>query len=226
MDATAGAVSESESFEHASVLIYSLDGEADEHDLDCLRRAGRAHVPIICLRTDGGRSPLPHVLATSIVHLAQGEEPPVVKIGRLLVRLLDGRAVALAARVPALRPSVCGELIRRSARRSAFIGAATFVPAPDMPALFLEQARLVLRLGQAHARRLEPARAAELAAVMAAGLALRKLARRTRKVRRIPGWAVQGGVAYAGTLALGEAALVYFAAGGDDSEETLSEPAA
>jgi uncharacterized protein (DUF697 family) len=29
-----------------------------------------------------------------------------------------------------------------------------------------------------------------------------------------PGWAIKGGIAYAGTLALGEAAVAYFESGG------------
>jgi len=222
-DAAPGALAKRDSVGHASILFFSLDGDPGEDDLECLRDAGKARVPVICLRAGTGRGPLPGVLATSIVSVSADGELPIAQIGHLVCRLLDGRSVALAASLPALRPSICGELIHRSARRSAFVGATSFIPAPDLPALFLEQARLILRLGQAHGRRLEPARAGELAAVLAAGLTMRRLARRTRS-SRIPGWAVQGSIAYAGTLALGEAALLYFAAAHGDSDSGAETP--
>ena len=67
-----------------------------------------------------------------------------------------------------------------------------------------------MQLGFAHGRRLDPARAAELAAVLVAGLGLRRVARVVRRETFLPAWALQGSIAYAGTLALGEAALAYF----------------
>ena len=50
--------------------------------------------------------------------------------------------------------------------------------------------------------------------MVAAGLGFRTVARQL--VGLVPGlgWAVKGGVAYAATLAVGEAAEAYFAAGG------------
>ena len=89
-------------------------------------------------------------------------------------------------------------------------GAAVFILAPDLPALFIEQARLILQLGFAHGRRLEPLRAAELTVVLVAGLGLRRVARVVRRKTLFPAWALQGSIAYTGTLALGEAALAYF----------------
>lgn len=198
--------------ERAEALVYLLRGRPKSDDLRRLRAAERARVPIICVRIGGEKSPLPGVLATDVIELESGEPVPVEEVGRLLARRLEGRATALAARIPALRGGVCDELIQHSARRAGAIGAAVFVPAADMPALFLEQARLILRLGYAHDHRLEPKRGVEIAAVLAAGLGLRGLARRVRHETLFPVWALQSSIAYAGTRALGDAALRYFSA--------------
>jgi uncharacterized protein (DUF697 family) len=210
--AAPGSVRQDEDFEHAEALVYLLRGRPKSDDLRRLRAAERARIPIICVRIGGEGGPLPGVLATDVIELASGEPVPVEELGRLLARRLEGRASALAARIPALRAGVCDELIQRSARRAGAIGAATFVPAADLPALFFEQARLVLRLGYAHGRRFEPKRAIEIAAVLAAGLGLRRLARRVRHRTFFPAWALQSSIAYGGTRALGDAALRYFSA--------------
>ena len=210
--AVPGSVLQADDFEQAEALVYLLPARPKSDDLRRLRAAEKARVPIICVRIGGERGPLPGVLATSVIELESGESVPVEEIGRLLARRLEGRAAALAARIPAVRPGVCDELIQNSARRAGAIGAATFVPAADMPALFLEQARLILRLGYAHDHRLEPKRGVEIAAVLAAGLGLRRLARRVRHETLLPAWALQSSIAYAGTRALGDAAVRYFAA--------------
>jgi uncharacterized protein (DUF697 family) len=214
--AAPGSVMEEEDFERAEALVYILRSRPKSDDLRRLREAGRARVPIICVRIGGGADPLPGVLATDVIELEGSEPVPIDEIGRLLAQRLEGRAASLAARIPALRAGVCKELIQRSARRSGAVGAAAFIRAPDLPALFLEQARLILWLGHAHDRRLEPKRGAEIAAVLMAGLGLRRLARRVRHETLIPAWVLQGSIAYAGTVALGEAALRYFSGYGDE----------
>ncbi len=206
------SVRQDDDIEPAAALVYLLRGRPKSDDLRRLRAAEAARVPIICVRIGGDKSSLPGVLATDVIELESEGPVPVEELGRLLARRLEGRSTALAARIPALRAGVCDELIQRSARRAGAIGASTFVPAADLPALFLEQARLILRLGYAHNRRLEPARGVEIAAVLAAGLGLRRLARRVRYETLFPAWALQGSIAYAGTRALGDAALRYFSA--------------
>ena len=206
------SIRQDDDLERAAALVYLLRRRPKSDDLRRLRAAARARVPIFCVRIGGDGSPIPGVLATDIIELESEGSVPVEELGRLLARRLEGRATALAARIPALRAGVCDELIQHSARRAGAIGAATFVSAADLPALFLEQARLILRLGYAHDRRLEPKRGVEIAAVLAAGLGLRRLARRVRHETFFPAWALQASIAYAGTRALGDAALRYFSA--------------
>ena len=174
------SIRQDDDLERAAALVYLLRRRPKSDYLRRLRAAARARVPIFCVRIGGDGSPIPGVLATDIIELESEGPVPVEELGRLFARRLEWRATALAARIPALRAGVCDELIQHSARRAGAIGAATFVSAADLPALFLEQARLILRLGYAHDLRLEPKRGVEIAAVLAAGLGLRRLARRVR----------------------------------------------
>ena len=208
--AAPGGIVEEMADELPMAIIYALEGEPSRIDLQRLRAAGPVGAPIVCVRFGQGSGPLPNVLATDVIRADPAMPIPVVEIGRVLARRVGAKSVLVAARLPALRAGICDELIRAAARRSAAVGAAAFVRRPDLPALFMEQSRLVLRLGLAHGHKLEPARAVELSAVLAAGLGLRKAARRARRATLFPAWALQGSIAFAGTLALGEAALRYF----------------
>ena len=68
--------------------------------------------------------------------------------------------------------------------------------------------RLLLRLEQAYGLEVDPReRLPELAATLVAGLGLRELARKLLDRVPVADWAVQSAVAYAGTRALGEAAI-------------------
>ncbi len=209
-NAAPGSVVESGGLDRAEAVVYVLEGEPSQTDLRKLRDAGLAQAPIVCIRIGEGNDLLPNVLATDVIRAESAAELPVEQLARVLAQRLEGGSVVLAAGIPALRAGICRELTQRSARRSAAVGAAVFIPAPDLPALFIEQARLILQLGFAHCSRLEPLRAAELAAVLVAGLGLRRVARVVRRETLLPAWALQGSIAYAGTLALGEAALAYF----------------
>ena len=78
--------------------------------------------------------------------------------------------------------------------------------------LTLNQIRMVFRI--AAARRADRPRARlEILAVVGPGLGFRSVARGAR-LRPGLGWAMKGGVAYAGTQALGKAATAYFEQGG------------
>lgn len=194
----------------AAVLVHVLAGAPAAEDERALREAHRRRVPIVGVQT--GREPVdvPYVLATDVVTCEPGHGFPVEQIARAVAARLGDRGAALAAKVPALRDAVCAELIRRAARRNGVIGVAVFVPGADMPILTLNQIRLVLRLALAHGIEVDASRAPEVLAVVGSGFALRTAAREALGLVPVAGWAVKGAVAYAGTRAIGEAALRYF----------------
>jgi uncharacterized protein (DUF697 family) len=190
--------------ENAAVLVWV--GPPDE---DALRTANRAGVPIVAV---SDADEMPYVLATDIVHVPPGQGFPVDEIAHAVARKLGEDGTALAARLPALRRAVCDELIRSFSKKNAIISAAVFIPGVDLPVLTLNQARLVLRIALAYGQEIGKDRALELLAVFGVGFGLRTVARELLDLVPVAGWAVKGAVAYAGTKALGEAAVRYFEA--------------
>jgi uncharacterized protein (DUF697 family) len=190
--------------ESAAVLVWV--GAPDE---DALRAANRAGVPIVAV-TDADE--VPYVLATDLVRVPPGRGFPVDEIAHAVARKLGEDGTALAARLPTLRRAVCDELIRSFAKKNAIIAAAVFIPGVDLPVLTLNQARLVLRIALAHGQEIDKDRALELLGVVGAGFGLRTVARELLDLVPVAGWTVKGAVAYAGTKAIGEAAVRYFEA--------------
>jgi uncharacterized protein (DUF697 family) len=209
--AAPGAVVEGAPPRGAAALVYVLAGEPSPADEEALREASRARVPAVCVLADpraDGR--VPYVLATDVVRVPAGSGFPLDEIAAAIAHRLGGESPALAARVPILRRAVCEDLIGRVSRQNAIVGAAVFVPGADLPVLTLNQLRLVLRIAAAHGVQVDADRWPEILGVIGSGLGLRAVARQLLGVVPVAGWAVKGAVAYAGTRALGEAALRYF----------------
>lgn len=189
-----------------SVAALVWVGPPDE---DALRAANRAGVPIVAVSE---ADEIPYVLATDIVHVPPGQGFPIDEIAHAVARKLGENGTALAARLPVLRRAVCVELIRSFSKKNAIISAAIFIPGVDMPVLTLNQARLVLRIALAYGQEIDKERAVELIGVVGAGFGMRAVARELLDFVPVAGWAMKGAIAYAGTKAIGEAAVRYFEA--------------
>jgi uncharacterized protein (DUF697 family) len=177
-------------------------------DEAALTRARRARVPIVAVAAEDVDA-VPHVLATDIVRIGRGEGFPLDRIARTIAGRLGEDAAPLAARVPVLRRAVADRLVSHFSRRNGLIGAAVFMPGTDMPLLTVNQLRMLLRLEEAHGLRIDlRERLPELVATFGVGFALRALTRELLDLVPGAGWAVKGAVAYAGTRALGEGALL------------------
>jgi uncharacterized protein (DUF697 family) len=201
--------------EGAAVYVHVVGGEGDE---EALKRAHRAHVPLVAVAEGGG--PGPYVLATDVVPLEPGKGFPVETIARVIARKLGEDGTALAAGLPVLRGPVCDYLIASFARKNAVVAAAVWIPGADLPVLTLNQLRLVLRIAAAYGEEVDRERLLEIVAALGAGIGFRALARELLDLLPVAGWAVKGAVAYAGTRALGEAAVQWFEArrpAGDDA---------
>ncbi len=204
--------------EGANVLLWAVDGSApSEEDEKAFQLAARKRVGIVCVLfgAPAGEPPhVPYVLDTDVVPVPPGEPLPVDVIAERVAERAGDSAHHLAARIPALREPVAQHTIKRFALQNGVLGVAIFIPGADFPVLTLNQIRMVLRIAAAYGEELDKERAFEVLSVVAAGLGFRTVARQL--VGLVPGfgWAVKGGVAYAATLAVGEAAAAYFAAGG------------
>ena len=205
-DALVGAYA----LDRAAALVLVLVGPPSESDEALLKKARRARVPVVCLAAGPVEGPIPFVLAADVVHAELGRGFPLEELAGVLARRLGEAATPLAARLPVLRDAVCAHLVESFARRNAITAAAVFVPGADLPILTLNQARLVLRIAAAHGEEISPERLPEIVAVVGGGLGFRALARELLDLVPVGGWLVKGAVAYAGTRALGEAAVKRF----------------
>ena len=201
------------SVKEAAALVYVIGGDVDEDDERELREKNRAGVPIVAVLVGHAAADpptVPYVHASEILTVAAGAGFPVERIAQSLARVLGEEGTALAARLPVLRRPVCDELISRFSRQNGLIGVAVFVPGADLPVLTLNQIRLVLRVADAYGFEIDRERVPEVLGVIGSGLGFRALAREALGAIPVAGWAVKGAFAYAGTRALGEAAVRYF----------------
>ena len=206
----ASAMREQGPVEGAAALVHVLAGAPDDEDEQLLKRAARARLPIVAVVTGPAGGHVPYVLDENVIHVGSGTGFPVEEIARRLARVLGEAATPLAARLPVLRRPVCDELIRKYSRQNGLVGVAVFVPGADLPVLTLNQIRLVLRIADAYGFEIDRERLPEVLGVLGSGLGLRAVARRAIEAVPVVGWVVKGAVAYAGTRALGEAAVQYF----------------
>jgi uncharacterized protein (DUF697 family) len=188
--------------ESSSVYVHIATGD----DEAALTRARRARVPIVAVASGDG--PLPFVLETDVVRIRGGEALPIDEIVAVVAARLGDQGSPLAARLPVLRRAVCDRIVTSFARKNALVGAAIFIPGADLPVLALNQVRMLLLLDQAYGLDMEPReRLPEILTTVGAGLGLRTVARELLDLVPLAGWAVKGGVAYAGTRTLGEISI-------------------
>jgi uncharacterized protein (DUF697 family) len=204
--------------EGAGLLVYVLDGErVSPDDEQALKLADRKGVETICVLA-GARSAepvdVPFVLATNVVQVRPNESLPIEQIAELIAERSDERGYMWAARLPVLRKHVVEHTIQKFSRQNGILGVAIFIPGADMPALTLNQIRMLFHIAAAYGEQIDRERALEILAVVGAGFGLRAVAREALGFIPGIGWAVKGGIAYIGTQALGRAVAAYFDAGG------------
>ncbi|MDP9454335.1 MAG: DUF697 domain-containing protein [Actinomycetota bacterium] len=132
---------------------------------------------------------------------------------RLVSALDEDYLVPLAKGYALFRRAACEEIVRKNARQNAVIGVLP-IPGADMPAITANQGRMVLNIAAAYGEELTMERARELVGVLAAGFGLRAVSRQVLKLVPVAGWAASGAIGYAGTVAMGRAAILYFERGG------------
>jgi GTP-binding protein Era len=133
----------------------------------------------------------------------------VERIAELLPAAVQDSFVAQQTADAALKEKRIRALIYSKAGVCAAIALAP-IPIADILVLTPIQMAMVATIGYFHGIEVTPERATELMGVMGAGVGFREAARQL--VKLVPGWgmAVSASVAFAGTVALGEAANVWF----------------
>ena len=183
--------------------------------LEQLRSVDRASVPIVAVLFGLEQAPrsdaIPYVLATDVIRASDIEEAVVPTVARVAARA-KGEAYRLARAMPQFREPAGKAIIRHYSRRNGLVGAASMVSAADLPVLTLNQLRMVSRLAGAYGIELDAKRLVELGAVVGAGVGLRSVVRSALSALPGPAWAIKGGTALGGTVAIGEAAVKRFRA--------------
>jgi uncharacterized protein (DUF697 family) len=146
---------------------------------------------------------------TVFLSVVTGERVLRELVPRVVRSLDEDYLVSLGRGYPVFRRAVCDEIIRKNARQNAVIGALP-IPGADMPAITANQGRMVLGIAAAYDAEISLQRARELLGVLAAGFGLRALSRQVVKLVPMGGWAASGAIGYAGTLAMGRTAVLYF----------------
>lgn len=127
--------------------------------------------------------------------------------------LAADRAAGLARRYPVMRGAVAQSIIHKTAGQNALIGVIFIIPGADMPAMTLNQLKMVLYLAGVYGEEINLDRAIEIVGIIALGFGFRGVARKVAAQIPVFGWVYKGIVGYAATVAVGMAAVKYFEAG-------------
>lgn len=130
--------------------------------------------------------------------------------------------VALGRRYPVVRKAAARRVVYRTAAQNALIGATFFLPGADMPAMTLNQLKMVLLLAGIYGAEIGRERATELVGVVGLGLGLRALARSFLRSTPGLGWLIKASTGFTGTLAVGFAAMRYFEKGAPAATSKLA----
>ncbi len=133
-----------------------------------------------------------------------------MNIGAWIVDVFRKKRNVFAACFPFLRFPLANELINATSLQNAGVGFVFFIPGADLPVMTLNQIRLVIQIAAIYGADLNFDRIKELAAVFGSAFGWRALARQLCDLIPGLGWALKAGVGYAGTQAVGRAAVAYF----------------
>lgn len=187
-----------------------------------LRRAldapTRLAVPVAVVGIGSNNAALAEALVHPLTDTIVGPEAEVVVCRDLadwFVDRLAGKRMAFSYNFGFIRREVARDAVNVTAWQNALIGGVIIIPGADMPLMTANQAKMVLQIAAAYGQRLGPDRIKELAAVAGGGFMFRTVARQLLTLVPGFGWALKAGIGYAGTLAMGRAAIAYFERGAD-----------
>lgn len=120
------------------------------------------------------------------------------------------KMIAFACNFPFMRIAAANRIITSCALTNMATGALVFIPGSDYPVMTLAQVGMLLDLAAVFGKPLRVERGYEVAGVLAAGLAMRAVARvAARQVPRM-GFAVKALVAAGGTVAVGRGLMALY----------------
>jgi uncharacterized protein (DUF697 family) len=136
-------------------------------------------------------------------------------MGEWIIATCKDKRLAFALAFPFVRRPLSLEAVHATSVQNAGVGVVAFIPGADMPIMTLNQGKMLLQIAAAYGQPMSAERVKELAMVVGGAFMCRNVARTVAGVVPVLGWAVKGAIGFAGTEAMGRAAIEYFEAGGD-----------
>lgn len=136
------------------------------------------------------------------------------RMGAWIIAACREKRLAFALAFTFVRRPLSLEAVGATAMQNAGVGLVLILPGADMPVMTLNQAKMLLQIAAAYGQPMSLARVKELACVVGGAFACRTVARQLVGVVPALGWAVKAAIGYAGTEAMGRAAIEYFESGG------------
>ncbi|MHB1340466.1 MAG: YcjF family protein [Coriobacteriia bacterium] len=201
-----------------AVIAVAGSGMAGLREALVAPRQGRLPLAVVALAPSAESPRYADVLQQPTADLFVGDDVADVLDERLAGWLADElgpKRLALAHNFAFMRRAVADEAVQTTAWQNAVVGAVAIIPGADMPVMTANQAKMLLQIAAAYGEKLGPDRIKELAAVVGTGFVFRTVARQALTFVPVLGWAVKGGFGYAGTVAMGKAAIAYFEQGAD-----------
>ena len=201
--------------------VIVLVGSALTATADTIERLRAGRIPVVALALAASAGELGYDLGLHADAVLAEPDPEVLVRDRLAAWLADelgAKRLALATNFEFTRGPVAEEVVKATSLQNGLIGVVAIFPGADMPLMTANQAKMLLQLATAYGQRIGADRLGELAAVIGGGFALRAVARQALTAVPGFGWAVKGGIAYGGTMAMGRAATAWFEEGADMGE--------
>ena len=199
-----------------SAMVFALHNPADSDSpssaTTMIKQSKDLGLPTLVIAEEGLRREAAEVYNMSILNVASARTPGTLasQTANWFAGALNEHRMALAADFTFMRPALAQATINATARQNAVIAAVFFMPGADLPAMTLNQIKMVLQLAFIYGEELTLKRVVEAAVVVFCAYASRAAARSATKGLMIPlRWPVKIAVAYASTLALGKGMEVW-----------------
>ena len=132
------------------------------------------------------------------------------RMGGWVVDACPEKRLAFALAFPFARRPLALEAVNSTSLQNAAVGFLPIINGADMPVMTLNQVKMVLMIAAAHGEDMGKERVKEIVGVVCGAFACRKLSRSIVPDIPVVGWTVKGVIGYAGTQAIGRAAIDYY----------------
>jgi uncharacterized protein (DUF697 family) len=202
----------------AADAVIILTGSASARVADLVGELRSRVVPVVALALSPVPTSLDYELGLPTEDVLSHADPRALvddELAGWLADRLSSKRLALASNFEFTRQAVAMEIVRTTALQNTLVGVVAIIPGTDMPIMTANQAKMLLQLATCYGQRIGSDRLTELAAVVGGGFAFRAVARQALTALPGFGWAIKGGIAYTGTMAMGRAAIAWFEEGAD-----------